>query len=348
MAVGHTRKRILGLAVLAVTLSALLPARAATITITWNTWWLTATVYKQAAPGDTIEWVWTGDHNVTFYAGDMTVGNDSSAANGTTETGGIFLKAPFKKSFAGGTVLFRCTRGSNSDLSGDGLVCRGMCGGYTSRTTPPAPPVVTNLAEGAEVPGSFQIEGTAEPYIGIRISEVRPGGTLTGRTRADAFGNWQTSWLLSGSPGPRVLKVAADDILGRSTEMSIGLNLIDAPPAGSGGTVSIATDPIIALAGDHLHVEGTAAGTGRGVAVKVWDSRGVRIKTFLARCATCTATSANVEWYVDIPTGVLVDYLRPGAYVIEALVPGQTIGDRVTAFVLAANGANQAQAPVLL
>lgn len=107
--------------------AAIVPAHAATqsVTVSSNTY---SPASRQVAAGDTILWVWSqGPHNVTAYSG-------ASFASGNRNT-----NATYTQVFGGGVVRYRCTL--HSTLVGG--ECDGMCGLINEKPADFTPPLIS-------------------------------------------------------------------------------------------------------------------------------------------------------------------------------------------------------------
>lgn len=106
---------------------AIVPAHAATqsVTVSSNTY---SPASRQVAAGDTILWVWSqGPHNVTAYSGAV-FGSGNRNANAT-----------YTQVFGGGVLKYRCTLQSTL-IGGD---CEGMCGLINEKPLDLTPPEIS-------------------------------------------------------------------------------------------------------------------------------------------------------------------------------------------------------------
>jgi len=262
-------------------LVALLPAAAATRSVTVGNFSFGPTAVE-AAPGDEIVWTWAqGTHTVTAWSGDDF---DSLARSA----------GQFSTVFGGGVVRYRCEL--HSDLVNNDTECSGMCGVIGEAIGAPEPPVITEPSGEAPVASPFTIAGASTDAETIVIRE---GTQVRGQANTDPDGRW--SLTMSLPTGSHTLQASAQNALG-----------VESSPA----TLTIqvdATAPTITLtAPGHLTVhtgevgiagEGSDAGTIAGISVTLLPLVGAPIDVPVT-CTGCGTTAATFTATVDPPPGV--------------------------------------------
>lgn len=240
-----------------------------------------------AEPGDAIRWTWVGSftHNVTAWYG-ATFASASQPAGSFSWEG-----------YTGGTIGYRCT--IHSTLTAGGTVCDNMCGVIAPRdVTPPAPPVITEPADGATLDtNGVTIAGTASAdTVTVRLRE---NGTLL--QDATPTGNaWSVERAFAS--GEHAVAATAIDLSGNeSAPTGISFTVADITPPSPPVITQPAADSVFTQA--SVTIGGTSSA---GTTSVVLEEGGTEFATASASGGTWSTTFAFGDGYHTI-TGSAFD-----------------------------------------
>lgn len=243
--------------------------------------------------GDQLRWsVSSGQHTITAFSG-------GTFAFPFVQSGEVWTF-----NFEGGTALYRCE--FHSTLDPLSLVCEGMCGAITSRTTAPGAPSFTTPSPGESIPtATFRMRGNAEPQTTVIVSE---GATERTRAVANASGVWQVDVFFEN--GPHTVTARALDVEGRlgppTAPLSFTITADTTPP-----TAGIASkDPTIGIY-RPVSISGTASDN---IAVEYVEIEVTPVgdRPVIYRQTTCIGCfGPSVRWFLDEKIG-------PGVFTVRA------------------------------